>query len=193
MGKIIAAGKGARIVNLSSMGYFLGELPFDDINWDNGKTYSPWHAYAGSKTANILFNFGLADKLKGKGVTSIVVHPGCKSLKHRNSVRDTNCPVFLMKWSSKANSMNMLTQHFTRRAGRSQRQGTGVGLLSLIIVDGYMLMNIIGVPMDMEGDEKTLEQGCSTPLVAALDPKFEGTKFIQEDKAEVTHADSFDM
>ena len=34
MEKILAASKGARIINVASLGYDLGGFPFDDINWD---------------------------------------------------------------------------------------------------------------------------------------------------------------
>ncbi len=76
MPKIEAAGKGARIVNLSSSGYGLGEVRFDDYNFDNGKAYNPWQAYGQSKTANMLFTVSLASKLASKGITSFAVHPG---------------------------------------------------------------------------------------------------------------------
>ncbi|KAE8448958.1 hypothetical protein EG329_008754 [Mollisiaceae sp. DMI_Dod_QoI] len=76
MPKIEAAGKGARIVNLSSSGYGLGEVRFDDYNFDNGKVYNPWQAYGQSKTANMLFTVSLASKLASKGITSFAVHPG---------------------------------------------------------------------------------------------------------------------
>ena len=34
MEKILAASKGARIINVASLGYDLGDFPFDDVNWD---------------------------------------------------------------------------------------------------------------------------------------------------------------
>ena len=74
--KILAAGKGARIVNVSSNGYKLGGVRFDDYNFSDGKTYNPWLAYSQSKTALLLFTSSLAEKLKDKGVTSFTVTPG---------------------------------------------------------------------------------------------------------------------
>jgi len=100
MSKIMAAGKGARIVNLSSLGYELGGVRFDDYNFEvshipkantsvekalsmsyscplqDGKAYNPWPAYAQSKTANILFTVALAERLKNKGAQTFAVHPG---------------------------------------------------------------------------------------------------------------------
>lgn len=76
--KIIAA-KG-RIINVSSLGYMIGGVHFDDPGFSNGATYNPWVAYAQSKTANILFIRSLASKLESKGVASFAVSPGRKSL-----------------------------------------------------------------------------------------------------------------
>ncbi|KUJ12214.1 NAD(P)-binding protein [Mollisia scopiformis] len=76
MPSIETAGRGARIVNVSSNGYQLSEVRFSDYDFDNGKAYDPWHAYGQSKTANILFTVSLASKLARKGISSFVVHPG---------------------------------------------------------------------------------------------------------------------
>ncbi|TGO84860.1 hypothetical protein BPOR_0457g00050 [Botrytis porri] len=73
---VAAACEGARIVNLSSMGWSLGEVRFDDYNFNGGKDYNKWSAYGQSKSANILFTVELAKRLKGKGVHAFAVHPG---------------------------------------------------------------------------------------------------------------------
>lgn len=72
MPKIKAAGPQARIVNLTSSGHKGGPFRFDDYNFSGGKEYDPWSAYSQSKTANILFTIGLAQR----GVQSFAVHPG---------------------------------------------------------------------------------------------------------------------
>lgn len=74
--KIEAAGKGARVVNLTSMGHQMSEVRFDDINFNNGKDYNKWFAYGQSKMANILFTVAFAKKFTPKGVLSFAVHPG---------------------------------------------------------------------------------------------------------------------
>jgi NAD(P)-dependent dehydrogenase (short-subunit alcohol dehydrogenase family) len=83
MGKILAAGKGARIINVSSTGFELGGFRFDDWNFkvhqvflrstvffnmhlQEGKEYGPWQAYAQSKTGNVLFSAALAERLKSR-------------------------------------------------------------------------------------------------------------------------------
>lgn len=74
--EILAAGNRASIVNVSSLGYQLGEVNLDDPNFKEGKTYNPWHAYGQSKTANILFTYGLAKRLEGKGLAVFALQPG---------------------------------------------------------------------------------------------------------------------
>ncbi|TPX13605.1 uncharacterized protein E0L32_006076 [Thyridium curvatum] len=72
MPKIKAAGPGARVVNLTSLGHQIGPFRFGDHNFSGGKAYDPWSAYGQAKTANVLFTKGLA----GRGVLSYAVHPG---------------------------------------------------------------------------------------------------------------------
>ncbi|MCJ1450172.1 hypothetical protein MMC28_000501 [Mycoblastus sanguinarius] len=76
MPKILAAGKGARVINVGSFGYLTGGVRFDDHNFQNGKDYNPWTAYGQSKTSNMLFTKGLARKLEGKEPISLVLNPG---------------------------------------------------------------------------------------------------------------------
>lgn len=76
MPKILAAGKGARIVNLTSYGHRISSFRFQDPKFDGGKAYDPWTGYGQSKTANILFSVELARRLKDKGIQSYSVHPG---------------------------------------------------------------------------------------------------------------------
>ncbi|KAL8823286.1 MAG: hypothetical protein Q9191_005996 [Dirinaria sp. TL-2023a] len=76
MHKLIAAGGGARVVNVSSFGYLAGGVRFDDPNFQNGAAYDPWLAYAQSKTANILFTAALASKLKKRGILAFSLNPG---------------------------------------------------------------------------------------------------------------------
>lgn len=76
MPKILAAGRGARIINLTSHGHRIGPFRFDDANFQDGKDYDPWSSYGQSKTANILFTVELARRLSGAGVHAFSVHPG---------------------------------------------------------------------------------------------------------------------
>lgn len=76
MPKILAAGKGARIVSVTSRGHTIGPFRFDDWNFSGGKAYDGWSAYGQAKTANILFAVELADRLADHGITAVSVHPG---------------------------------------------------------------------------------------------------------------------
>ncbi|KAI1424266.1 NAD(P)-binding protein [Xylaria sp. FL1777] len=72
---LLAAGE-ARFVILTSSGYRITPFRFDDWNFSNGKEYEPWTGYGQAKTANVLFAYGLGKRLKHRGITSTVVHPG---------------------------------------------------------------------------------------------------------------------
>ncbi|KAG7009751.1 patulin synthase [Physcia stellaris] len=76
MEEVLAAGEGATIINVSSLGYQLAEANLDDPNFDDGKSYNGWRAYGQSKTANILFSTALGKKLGSKGIAVFAVHPG---------------------------------------------------------------------------------------------------------------------
>ncbi|KAF7931308.1 hypothetical protein EAE99_003779 [Botrytis elliptica] len=64
------------LVQVGSLGYQLGETNIEDINFKDGETYNPWVAYGQAKTAMILFNLALDKRLKQKGVTALICHPG---------------------------------------------------------------------------------------------------------------------
>lgn len=66
----------ARIVNLSSAGYQISPVRFDDPSFSDGKAYQSWTAYGQAKTAQILFTHGVTNRLKDKGVVSFACHPG---------------------------------------------------------------------------------------------------------------------
>ncbi|KAL3420582.1 short-chain dehydrogenase [Phlyctema vagabunda] len=74
--QLIAAGKGARVVNLSSDGHTIGEFRGDDYNFNDGQDYDGWLAYGQSKTSNVLFAKALASRLAPKGILAFSLHPG---------------------------------------------------------------------------------------------------------------------
>ncbi|KAL2844823.1 hypothetical protein BJY01DRAFT_247987 [Aspergillus pseudoustus] len=67
--------EGATIINVTSRGYQLGNIQWDDISFEKN-SYNKWHAYAQSKAANILFSGALARRLAHRNITSFSVHPG---------------------------------------------------------------------------------------------------------------------
>lgn len=105
MPKLLAAGPGARIINVGSDGYRLGAIRYFDYNFhvrqysqkvrcltcvyklsvsglrmcvpmQDGESYNPWVAYGQTKTANLLFSQALAARLGSKGLLSFALHPG---------------------------------------------------------------------------------------------------------------------
>jgi NAD(P)-dependent dehydrogenase (short-subunit alcohol dehydrogenase family) len=71
----LQAAAPARVVNQSSAGHKLGDVDFDDPNYQH-RDYEKWSAYGQSKTANALFSVALNKRLCASGVTANAVHPG---------------------------------------------------------------------------------------------------------------------
>jgi NAD(P)-dependent dehydrogenase (short-subunit alcohol dehydrogenase family) len=136
--KILAAGPGARIVNLTSLGHKLSPVWFDDYNFGDGKKYDTfgWVGYGQSKTANILFSLYLANKLRERGIQSFGVHPG--------AIFETNLGTHLSDVQEALAACEAVAQENTGRH------------------------------FPFEGEvPKSMAQGISTTLVAALDPRIE--------------------
>ena len=72
---IKAAGAGARVVVLSSIGHRGGGVDFDDINFER-RDYQKWLAYAQTKSANALFAVHLDTLGAPFGIRAFAVHPG---------------------------------------------------------------------------------------------------------------------
>lgn len=75
LNRLLATEK-ARIVTMSSFGHRLGDMGFDDLNWE--KSYSRISAYCRSKLANLLFTYELQRRLEAvkSMVISVASHPG---------------------------------------------------------------------------------------------------------------------
>lgn len=71
----LAAAGSARIVTLSSGGHVLGDVDFDDPNWES-REYDKFVAYGASKTANILHAREADRRLRESGIRAYAVHPG---------------------------------------------------------------------------------------------------------------------
>ena len=66
---------GARVVNVSSLGHHMGNIDFNDLNFDH-RDYETLVAYGQSKTASNLFALELDNRAKDYGVRAYSVHPG---------------------------------------------------------------------------------------------------------------------
>lgn len=74
---LIKKTPGSRIVNVSSIAHKKGTFDFNDLLYDDGKSYDPMKAYQRSKIANLLFTYELQRKLDGSSVTmAVAAHPG---------------------------------------------------------------------------------------------------------------------
>lgn len=72
-----AAGRPARIVNVSSRAHENARPDLDDLQLEHG--FSGWRAYANSKLFNIWFTRSLARRLDGTRVVTQAMHPGVVS------------------------------------------------------------------------------------------------------------------
>lgn len=72
---LLAAGEGARVINLTSAGHKYSPILFDDMHFDI-RAYDKWVAYGQSKTANALFAVELSKRFGAQGVLANAVHPG---------------------------------------------------------------------------------------------------------------------
>ena len=65
-----------RVVTLASGAHRMGQIRFDDLNWQHG--YNAWRAYGQSKLANLLFTLELQRRLSEADtvVRAVAAHPG---------------------------------------------------------------------------------------------------------------------
>jgi NAD(P)-dependent dehydrogenase (short-subunit alcohol dehydrogenase family) len=73
--RALAAAGGARVVSVSSIGHLFSPVVFDDLDY-RFRPYDPWTSYGQSKTANILFAVGAADRWAPDGITVNALMPG---------------------------------------------------------------------------------------------------------------------
>ena len=82
------ATPGARIVNVSSLGHTMGQIYWDDINFEK-TPYDPLNAYTQSKLANVLFTKELARRGEGSGVSAYSLHPGVVHTELGRHIKET--------------------------------------------------------------------------------------------------------
>ena len=123
-------GKATRVVNLTSDGYTICPMQFENPDFEKGRTYDRWAGYGQSKTANILFTVGLEKRLRsaGVGISTFAVHPGVitsTSLSnHLDPKEFEKLDEAAMKWSG---------QHF--QMGRFKEPGQGVATTVVAFLD----------------------------------------------------------
>lgn len=87
----LAAARGARIVSVSSSGHLMSPVVFDDLHF-NFRPYDPWLAYGQSKTANILFAVGAAQRWADDGIVANALMPGAIATNLQRHVGGTRTP-----------------------------------------------------------------------------------------------------
>lgn len=74
---VLKKTKGARVVNVSSLGHRRGKMDYNNLMFEKGG-YTPTQAYFNSKLANLLFTYELQRKFKENklDIISVAAHPG---------------------------------------------------------------------------------------------------------------------
>ena len=73
--KSLAAAGGARVVSVASIGHLFSPVVFDDLHY-RFRPYDQWTSYGQSKSANVLFAVGAAQRWRDDGVAVNAVMPG---------------------------------------------------------------------------------------------------------------------
>ncbi|KAJ5565053.1 hypothetical protein N7513_001295 [Penicillium frequentans] len=147
MNRIRQSGPGARVVNVSAASHRFSAVNFDDLNFTNGAIYHPWRAYAQSKSAIILITKALASKVPSEEVAILSLHPGSQLDFPDNIVFGHT----INRYSSVI---------FTGQARHMES-----ALPEPAVIEAHL-----SSPNAESLLPKSKQQGCSTTLVAALDP-----------------------
>ena len=73
--KSLAAAGGARVVAVASIGHLFSPVVFDDLHY-RFRPYDQWTSYGQSKSANVLFAVGAAQRWRNDGVAVNALMPG---------------------------------------------------------------------------------------------------------------------
>jgi NAD(P)-dependent dehydrogenase (short-subunit alcohol dehydrogenase family) len=71
----LAAAAGARVAAVASIGHLFSPVVFDDLHY-RFRPYDQWTSYGQSKTANVLFAIGAADRWGDDGIAVNALMPG---------------------------------------------------------------------------------------------------------------------
>jgi NAD(P)-dependent dehydrogenase (short-subunit alcohol dehydrogenase family) len=71
----LAAAGGARVVSVASIGHLFSPVVFDDLHY-RFRPYDQWTSYGQSKSANVLFAVGAAQRWADDGIAVNAVMPG---------------------------------------------------------------------------------------------------------------------
>ncbi|WP_135451561.1 SDR family NAD(P)-dependent oxidoreductase [Mycobacterium sp. DL99] len=71
----LAAAGGARVVSVASIGHLFSPVVFDDLHY-RFRPYDQWTSYGQSKSANVLFAVGAAQRWAADGIVANALMPG---------------------------------------------------------------------------------------------------------------------
>jgi NAD(P)-dependent dehydrogenase (short-subunit alcohol dehydrogenase family) len=71
----LATAAGARVVAVASIGHLFSPVVFDDLHY-RFRPYDQWTSYGQSKSANVLFAVGAADRWANDGIAVNALMPG---------------------------------------------------------------------------------------------------------------------
>src|SRR3984893_16040401 len=71
----LAAAEGARVVSVASIGHLFSPVVFDDLHY-RFRPYDQWTSYGQSKSANVLFAVGAAQRWADDGIVANALMPG---------------------------------------------------------------------------------------------------------------------
>jgi NAD(P)-dependent dehydrogenase (short-subunit alcohol dehydrogenase family) len=71
----LVAGGGARVVSVASIGHLFSPVVFDDLHY-RFRPYDQWTSYGQSKSANVLFAVGAAQRWGDDGIAANALMPG---------------------------------------------------------------------------------------------------------------------
>ena len=71
----LATAEGARVVSVASIGHLFCPVVFDDLHY-RFRPYDQWTSYGQSKSANVLFAVGAAQRWPDDGIVANAVMPG---------------------------------------------------------------------------------------------------------------------
>ena len=71
----LAAANGARVVSVASIGHLFSPVVFDDLHY-LFRPYDQWTSYGQSKSANVLFAVGAAQRWADDGIVANALMPG---------------------------------------------------------------------------------------------------------------------
>jgi NAD(P)-dependent dehydrogenase (short-subunit alcohol dehydrogenase family) len=161
MPKLRAASPPARVVNVSSWGNVLSDVLEDPNFGGDVNKYRPLVAYGLSKCANVLFAVALNSRLKDMRIKAFAADPG-------SEYQPTAPP-----WKSDSQGAGVptnLRRYITPDMMADGELTTDVALTVLT----ELAVDFIAAKTTMP-PRKTLQQGCATIVLAAVDPDLSGT------------------